>query len=228
MIELRDVTVVYPNGVEALTEVTTTIEKGEFLFLVGPTGHGKSTFLKLIYREHLPTKGQVLVAGRDVSRLPGRAIPYLRRRIGVVFQDFRLLPEKTVWENVAFALQVIGTPTREMHQRIPEILSQVGLEHKADAFPSQLSGGEEQRASIARALVNYPPILLADEPTGNLDPETSWDTIQLLSDINVRGTTVVVATHDQMVVDGMKKRVITLNQGRLISDEPRGGYHHAP
>lgn len=228
MIELRHVTVIYPNGVQALTDITTRIEKGEFVFLVGPTGHGKSTFMKLIYREQLPHKGQVLVAGRDVSRLPNRAAPYLRRRIGVVFQDFRLLPEKTVWENVAFALQVIGTPRREMHRRIPEVLSQVGLEHKAEAFPSQLSGGEQQRASIARALVNYPPILLADEPTGNLDPETSWQTVQLLSQINVKGTTVVAATHDQMIVDAMKKRVITLDQGTIIRDEPRGAYHHEP
>lgn len=225
MIEMKDVSVTYPRGVEALRDVNLTIEKGEFVFVVGQTGTGKSTLLKLIYREEAPTKGQVIVAGRDVGRLKGGAIPRLRRSIGVVFQDFRLLPQKTVWENVAFALYVTGASRKEIRQRVPAVLELVGLGDHGEAYPDQISGGEQQRASIARALVHDPPILLADEPTGNLDPITSWDIVQLLSEINTRGTTVVVASHDQHVVDRLGKRVIALDGGTISRDEARGRYY---
>jgi len=225
MIEFRNVWVSYPNDIQALRDVTLRIEKGEFAFVVGPTGTGKSTLLKLIYREETPTQGKVIVAGQDVTRLKGGRIPRLRRGIGVVFQDFRLLPQKTAWENVAFALYVTGAPRKDIRARVPEVLDLVGLRERADAYPHQLSGGEQQRISIARALVNNPPILLADEPTGNLDPDTSWDIIQLLSRINIRGTTVVVASHDQHIVDRMNKRVIALDRGAVARDEAKGRYY---
>ena len=205
--------------------MTLRIEKGEFAFVVGPTGTGKSTLLRLIYGEEKPTRGCVLVAGRDVTKLRGGAIPRLRRTIGVVFQDFRLLPQKTIWENVSFALYVIGASRKDIDSRVPEVLELVGLLDRADAYPHQLSGGEQQRVSIARALVNNPPILLADEPTGNLDPDTSWDIIQLLARINIRGTTVVVASHDRHIVDRMNKRVIALDNGAIARDEAKGGYY---
>ncbi len=225
MIEFQNVSVVYPNGVHALRQTTLTIPKGEFVFLVGPTGSGKSTLLKLIYREVLPTEGNVVVSGQEITRLPGSRVPHLRRRIGVVFQDFRLLPQKTVYENVAYALHVIGTPYREMRKRVSAAVDMVGLGRKADAYPAQLSGGEQQRASIARAIVNNPPILLADEPTGNLDPEMSQGIASLLTDINIRGTTVVVASHDTAVVNALRKRVLVLEQGVVVRDETGGGYH---
>lgn len=223
MIEYQRVSVVYPNGARALTEVDLVIGKGEFTFLVGPTGEGKSTLLRLAWREITPTEGKVIVGGKDVGRLPRARIPHLRREIGVVFQDFRLLPDKTAWENVAFALQVVGTAKREIHRRLPELLEQVGLEKKADCLPSQLSAGEQQRVCIARALGNHPPLLLADEPTGNLDPQTSAETMDLLSRINLNGTTVVVATHDREIVDRMQRRVVTIRGGRVASDAT-GGY----
>jgi cell division transport system ATP-binding protein len=225
MIELKNVSVMYPNDIQALRDVSLFIEKGEFVFIVGPTGTGKSTILKLIYKEEKPSQGSVLVAGQDVTKMKGRAIPHLRRRIGVVFQDFRLLPQKTIWENVAFALYVIDAPRDEIRMRVAEALEMVSLLERADAFPHQLSGGEQQRISIARAIVNNPLILLADEPTGNLDPDTSWDIIQLLHRINMRGTTVVVASHDQHIVDRMHRRVIALDRGAIARDEAKGRYY---
>jgi cell division transport system ATP-binding protein len=225
MIEFRSVSVSYPEGIQALRDVSLRIEKGEFVFIVGPTGAGKSTLLKLIYKEEIPTQGKVFVAGQDVTRLKGGAIPLLRRRIGVVFQDFRLLPQKTAWENVAFALYVTGAPRKHIRTRVPRALDQVGLLNRIDAYPNQLSGGEQQRVCIARALANNPPILLADEPTGNLDPDTSWDIIQLLSQINAGGTTIVVASHDQHIVDRMHRRVIGLHGGAVARDEEKGRYY---
>jgi len=225
MIQTIDVTVAYNGGPPALRGVSVRIEKGEFVFIVGPTGTGKSTFLKLIYREAIPQKGKVIVAGRDITRLDERQVPYLRRQIGIVFQDFQLLPQKTVWENVAFALQAIGAERRRIYREVPQALDMVNLTHKASAYPAELSAGEQQRVSIARAIVNNPAIVLADEPTGNLDPETSWDIVQLLARINLRGSTVVIATHDKYIVDGMRKRVIAFEHGQVVRDEA-GGYHH--
>ncbi len=228
MIEMRDVSVVYPNGTLALHDVNLFIDKGEFAFIVGPTGMGKSTLFKLIYREELPTTGVVLVEGQDVTKIPKSRVPFLRRRVGVVFQDFRLLESKSVSENVGFALDVIGASKRDKHRKVARALDLVGLSAKADNFPHELSGGEQQRVSIARALVNNPPILLADEPTGNLDPESSWHIIQLLAKINIKGTTVLVATHDREIVDRMNKRVITVEHGTIVSDRQRGPYNHEP
>ena len=224
MIDLTNVSLLYPTGVQALNGVSLAVSKGEFAFIVGPTGSGKSTLLKLLYREEHPTQGSVTVMGDDVTALRPSAVPFLRRKIGIVFQDFRLLPQKTVWENLAFALRVIGTSPREVHRRIGGVLELVSLAHRCDAFPNQLSGGEQQRASIARALINNPPLLVADEPTGNLDPDTSWDIMQLLSQINIRGATVLVATHDREVVNKMRKRVIMLDRGQLVRDEQKGKY----
>jgi cell division transport system ATP-binding protein len=224
MIQVVNVSITYENGVQALRNVHVSIEKGEFVFVVGATGTGKSTFLKLVNREVVPTSGQVFVGGRDVARLPGRHVSTLRRQIGVVFQDFRLLPQRTVWENVAFALHVIGMAGKEIRRRVPAALEMVGLGHKGDAFPHQLSGGEQQRASIARAIVNTPSILLADEPTGNLDPETSWDIIKLIEKINLKGTTVLVASHDQGIVDRLRRRVVEFEAGVVVRDELEGGY----
>lgn len=226
MIQLIDVTASYNGGPPALRDVNIRIEKGEFVFIVGPTGMGKSTILKLIFREALAQRGKVIVAGRDITRLEPRNVPALRREIGVVFQDFQLLPQKTVWENVAFALQAIGADRHRIYREVPRSLELVSLTPKSDSYPSELSGGEQQRVSIARAIVNNPAIVLADEPTGNLDPETSWDIVQLLAKINLRGSTVVVATHDKYIVDGMKKRVIAVENGQIVRDQP-GGYHHA-
>jgi cell division transport system ATP-binding protein len=225
MIEFKDVSVTYPNDIQALRDVNLMIEKGEFVFIVGPTGTGKTTLLKLIFKEETPTQGSVLVSGQDVTKIRGSAIPRLRRRVGVVFQDFKLLPQKTVWENVAFALFVIDTPRKEIKARVSEALELVGLLDRADSYPHQLSGGEQQRVTIARAIVNDPPILLADEPTGNLDPDTSWDIVQLLSRINERGTTVIIASHDKHIVDKMNKRVVALDQGAIARDEKKGKYY---
>lgn len=224
MIEFVDVCLRYPNGTLALDRVSLSIEKGEFCFLVGPSGTGKSSLLKLVYREETPTEGRVIVSGTDVATLPRRQVPLLRRRTGVVFQDFRLLDKKTAAENVGYALDVIGLSRREKHRRVPKALELVDLLHKADAYPDELSGGEQQRVSMARALVNNPPILLADEPTGNLDPDASWNIIQLLSKINVTGTTVVVATHDRDIVNRMARRVVTLADGKIVADRQRASY----
>ncbi len=227
MIVYRDVSVRYPNGVEALARINLQIERGELVYLVGATGSGKSTLLKLLYRELLPTEGRVWVDGQDVTTLPRRDVPRLRRRLGVVFQDFRLLPYKTARENVGFALQVIGAEPRSMHSRALRALSRVGLNKRADSMPHELSGGEQQRVSIARALVNEPILLLADEPTGNLDPLSSQDIMRTLEDIAATGTTVVVATHDRDIVNRFPRRVVQLVDGRVARDDPAGGYEIA-
>jgi cell division transport system ATP-binding protein len=224
MIRFQDVTKGFPNGVLALCRVSLRVDPGEFVFIVGPTGTGKSTLLRLIYRDESPTEGRVFVAGRDVSMLPRRAVPELRRGLGVVFQDFKLLPSRTVFENIAFALRVIGTPPQEIRSRVIRALDLVGLAHRPDAMPGQLSGGEQQRASIARAIVNDPPLLLADEPTGNLDPNSSWEIMQVLSRINLRGTTVMMTTHNKIIVDILRRRVVQLAAGRVVRDQSRGLY----
>ena len=225
MIRFEKVTKTYPGpGKPALDNVSIDIEKGEFVFLVGTSGSGKSTALRLVLRESRPTSGRVYVAGKEVNRLAGWKVPRLRRQIGTVFQDFRLLPSKTVSENVAFALQVIGKPKSEIAKVVPETLELVGLGGKGDRLPDELSGGEQQRVAIARAFVNRPMILIADEPTGNLDPTTSAGIMKLLGRINETGTTVLMATHDESVVDQMQKRVVELEHGRVVRDEARGGY----
>ncbi len=224
MINFYNVTKLYPNGVRALNDVSLRICKGEFVFIVGPSGAGKSTLIKIIFREELPTRGQVLFGGKNVARLKGREIPYLRRKIGMVFQDFRLLPQKTVAENVAFALEVTGASTREIRKRVPEVLEQVGLKDKLNVMPTELSGGEQQRVCIARALVNRPMVLIADEPTGNLDPDTAWGLMELLDDINKAGTTVIMSTHAREIVNQMKKRVIAISEGKITRDEECGVY----
>jgi len=224
LIEMYGVTKVYPGGQVALKDISFKIAKGEFVFVVGPSGAGKSTLIKLLFREELPTKGQIFFAGKNITRMKRREIPYLRRRIGIVFQDFRLLPDKTVYENIAFAMQVVEASNRDIKKRVPYVLERVGLSHKAKARPSELSGGEQQRVALARAIVNNPDVLVADEPTGNLDPDTSRDIMNLLDDINKMGTTLVVASHARELVDSMKKRVIRLEEGSLVSDEERGLY----
>jgi cell division transport system ATP-binding protein len=227
MIQLQGVCVEYPNGVRALKEIDLSISKGEFVFIVGSTGSGKSTMLRLLYHDLLPTRGSVIVDNDDVTLISSQKVPYLRRKLGIVFQDYKLLPQKNIWENLAFALRVIGVSPREIRRRIGEVLELVGLTHRCDSFPNQMSGGEQQRAAIARALINNPTVLIADEPTGNLDPATSWEIMQLLEQINVRGTTVLVATHDSQIVDKMKKRVVQLESGTLIRDVNKGMYRHS-
>ncbi len=224
MITLEHVTKSYKGDVVALRDVSVDIRKGEFVFLVGPSGSGKSTFLRLLLREELPDSGRILVAGRDVARLSSWKVPYLRRNIGTVFQDFKLLPGKTVYENVAFALEVIGRPRHVIEAQVPQILDLVGLGEKAGRFQHELSGGEQQRVSIARAFVNRPLILLADEPTGNLDPTTSEGIMRLLDRINRTGTTVAMATHDEGIVNTMRRRVIELDRGMVVRDQARGVY----
>jgi cell division transport system ATP-binding protein len=224
VISMVDVGMTYPNGKVALTDVNVAIPAGDFVFLVGPSGAGKSTFIRLLIREQLPTAGRVVVAGRDVARLRRRQVPQLRRRIGIVFQDFRLLPNKTVFENVAFALEVTGTAGSTIRQRVPQLLNLVGLQEHDQHLTTQLSGGEQQRVAIARALVHDPAILIADEPTGNLDPVTSWEIIQLLIQINGLGTTVLMATHNQEIVNAMRRRVLALEHGTLVRDEASAAY----
>lgn len=224
MVEFIGVEKKYPNGTVALKDINFRIDKGEFVFIIGSSGSGKSTMLKLMMKEEEPTAGQVFVNGYDVSLLSRKEIPSLRRSLGVVFQDFRLLPNKTVYENVAFAMQITEATAKEIRRQVPMALALVGLSRKADACPGQLSGGEQQRTALARALVNNPSILIADEPTGNLDPENSWEIIKLLAEINHRGTTVIVATHEKSIVDTMKKRVIALNRGVLVRDQQKGLY----
>ena len=224
MIRFETVTKTYKGEVVALREASAEIQRGEFVFLVGPSGSGKSTFIRLINREEVPDAGKILVAVKDVSSLSSWKVPYLRRNIGYVFQDYKLLPKKTVTENVAFALEVIGRPRPIIKRQVPAILELVGLSRKADRLPEELSGGEQQRISIARAFVNRPLILLADEPTGNLDPATSVGIMRLLDRINRSGTTVVMATHDRGIVDTMRRRVIELDRGMLVRDESRGVY----
>jgi cell division transport system ATP-binding protein len=224
LIRLVDVTVTYPNGKEALINVDLEIRRGDFIFLVGPSGAGKSTLIRLLIREQVATSGRVYLAGRDLARVSRSQVHRLRRRIGVVFQDFRLLPNKTVRENVAFALEVTGAPLDEIRRRVPRLLALVGLEDQAQQLPAQLSGGEQQRAAIARALVHDPAILIADEPTGNLDPVTGWEIVQLLLEINALGTTLVVATHNQEIVTALRRRVVALEQGRMVRDEVGAAY----
>ncbi len=224
MISLRGVSLIYRNGVRALDAVDLDIEKGAFVFLVGHSGTGKSSLLRLLYREVVPSSGSVVVDGVRVDKLSRSKVPQLRRKVGVVFQDFKLLSNKTVWENVAFALHVTGTPTRDVMRQVPRALELVGLSHKSRMFPAELSGGEQQRTAIARALVNNPKILLCDEPTGNLDPSNTSEIMELLLRINLKGTTVLVATHNQAVVDRMRRRVIRLEDGKIVADEERGYY----
>ncbi len=225
MIRLERVTKLYKTSTRpALDRVSVSVEKGEFVFLIGPSGSGKSTFLRLLLREDVPTRGKIMVADLDVASLPRRRVPRLRQRIGCVFQDFRLLPNKTVGGNVAFALEVIGKSQTTVRKVVPEVLELVGLQGKADRMPHELSGGEQQRVAIARAFVNRPLLLLADEPTGNLDPDTSQDIMLLLERINRTGTTVVMATHDHSIVDSMRRRVVELDLGHVVRDEVRGVY----
>jgi len=227
MVRFVGVSLIYPNSTRALSDVNLHVAKGEFVFITGASGSGKSSLLQLVYRDCEPTEGSVVVAGQDVAAMDRSRVPYLRRRIGIVFQDFRLLPQLNVRENVGYALDVVGASRREKSRKVPVALELVGLGHKSDVHPHELSGGEQQRVSIARALVNAPPLLLADEPTGNLDPETSWEIVQLLGNISDRGTTVVVATHDKYIVDGMRKRVVALAHGVVIRDDAGGAYDYA-
>ena len=222
---LHDVTKTYPNGKVALRDVDLVIPEGDFVFLVGPSGAGKSTLIKLLIRDEVATRGDVIVDGQDLARLPRRQVPKVRRKIGIVFQDFKLLPTKSVWENVAFALEVTGTPHRRIKPAVDRVLALVGLSSQAPQFPSQLSGGEQQRTAIARALVHDPRLIIADEPTGNLDPLISWEILQLLLRINELGVTVLMATHNADVVTALRKRVVALEEGRIIRDEVGGTYH---
>jgi cell division transport system ATP-binding protein len=224
IVEMRRVTKVYPGGHVGLEHVSLRVDRGEFVFLVGPTGCGKTTLIKTLIRELRPTEGEVLIAGRDISSLSDKKVPQLRRRIGTVFQDYKLLPSRNVYDNVAYALQVIGTSRSEIRSKVPDALRLVGLADKVKSFPDQLSGGEQQRLSVARAFVNHPPLLLADEPTGNLDPNTSIGIMQVLYRINRTGTTVVVVTHDREMVDKMRRRVIALDSGHVVRDQAAGTY----
>ncbi|MFM8944155.1 MAG: cell division ATP-binding protein FtsE [Actinomycetota bacterium] len=224
MISLQHVTKVYKTGTVALDDVSVEIEKGDFVFVVGSSGSGKSTFIRLLLKEEEATKGEIYVAGKALSKLSPWKVPHLRRNIGTVFQDYKLLQDKTVFDNVAFALEVIGKPKHVIDQRVPEILEIVGLGEKLNSFPDQLSGGEQQRVSIARACVNRPLLLLADEPTGNLDPSTSVEIMRMLDKVNRMGTTIVMATHDQAIVDAMRRRVIEIEKGQIVRDQSRGVY----
>ena len=226
MIEFKNVSKIYNNNVKALSNIDTAIETGEFVFLVGPSGAGKSTFIKMLLKEIDPTSGKILMNGVDLSTIKRRQVPYYRRRIGMIFQDFRLIPTLNVYENVAFAMRVVGASPKEIRRRVPMVLSLVGLSNKYKMFPNELSGGEQQRVSIARALVNNPTVLIADEPTGNLDPETAKEIMSLIDDINRAGTTVLMATHAKEIVDTMKKRVIAIERGVIVRDEKRGRYEY--
>ncbi|MFR0848044.1 MAG: cell division ATP-binding protein FtsE [Eubacterium sp.] len=226
MIRMDQVSMQYSTGVDALCDVSIRIEKGEFVFVVGKSGSGKSTFIKLLLKELNPSEGRIFVAGRQVTNLSRKQVSLYRRQIGVVFQDFRLLKNKTVYENIEFAQQIIGMNKREIARNVAIMLEMVGLKGKENAYPGELSGGEQQRVAIARALINNPAILLADEPTGNLDPQMAWEIMMLLQEINKMGTTVVVVTHNNDVVDIMKKRVVTLDNGSIVSDEQEGGYQY--
>ena len=227
MIELWNVNKTYETGNKALRNINITVEDGEFVFIIGRSGSGKSTLLKLLLKEVEPTSGKIIVNDMNLGKMPRRYIPKYRRRLGMIFQDFRLLKDRNVYENVAFAQRVIGRPTRVIRRRVPEVLQEVGLAEKYKSFPDELSGGEQQRVALARALVNRPDILLADEPTGNLDPKTSEEIMKLLEQINERGTTVLVVTHNKEIVNAMKKRVVTMHDGVIVSDEKEGEYHEA-
>jgi cell division transport system ATP-binding protein len=224
LISINNVSKIYPNGTVALDGINIEIHKGEFVFFVGSSGAGKSTLVKMLLKEENPTSGSISVDGVVINSLKRRQIPYYRRKLGVVFQDFRLLPDKTVAENIAFAMHVVEASRREIARQVPRVLSVVGLGDKANVFPGQLSGGEQQRVSLARAIVNNPSLLIADEPTGNLDPDTAWEIMKLLKEINQRGTTVIMATHARDIVNYMRQRVVTLERGRIVRDQERGGY----
>ncbi|RSL30787.1 cell division ATP-binding protein FtsE [Salibacterium salarium] len=224
MIEMNNVTKTYTNGVNALNNIDILIEKGEFVYVVGPSGAGKSTFIKMIYREEKPSDGTITIHGTDLTTLKEKHVPHLRRKIGVVFQDFKLLPRLSVFENVAFALEVIEESRDVIRKRVMEVLDIVKLKNKARFLPDELSGGEQQRVSIARAIVNYPRVVIADEPTGNLDPDTSWEIMEILENINRNGTTILMATHNREIVNAIKKRVIAIEAGRIVRDEARGNY----
>ena len=221
---MKNVGKVYDSGIVALRDINVDIQKGEFVFVVGPSGAGKTTFTKMIFREELPTQGQLVVNGRNVTALKSSEVPYFRRSLGIIFQDYRLLPNRTVYENVAFAMQVIEAPRREIQKRVNHVLELVGLRYRARNFPTELSGGEQQRVAIARAIVNNPVIVIADEPTGNLDPETSWEIMKIFERINKNGTTIVMAPHDKTVVDTMRKRVIAIERSSIVRDEAKGVY----
>ena len=224
MIVLENISKNYSAGAPAINNINLKIEKGEFVFIVGDSGAGKSTLIKLLLKELEPTSGKIYINDKFLNKMKRRKVPYLRRDIGVVFQDFRLLKDRSVYENIAFAQRVVEVPEKVIRRKVPAILSMVGLAEKYRSYPKELSGGEQQRVALARALVNNPPILLADEPTGNLDPKNSWEIMKLLEEINKRGTTVVVVTHNKEIVDAMQKRVITMQKGVIISDEKKGGY----
>lgn len=224
LIEMKGVTKKYRRSTTALRDFNVSVDPGEFVYIVGPSGAGKSSFIKLLYREEKVSAGSLKVGEFDLTKLKKRQIPILRRSIGVVFQDYKLLPKKTVFENVAYAMQVIGEKPREIKKRVPEVLELVGLKHKMRSFPGQLSGGEQQRVAIARAIVNNPKVLIADEPTGNLDPEISWEIMQLLERINLQGTTVLMATHNKQIVDNLRHRVIAIEEGKIVRDEEEGEY----
>ncbi|MFZ3131465.1 MAG: cell division ATP-binding protein FtsE [Desulfosporosinus sp.] len=224
MIQLTNVSKIYPNGARALVDVNLKIGKGEFVFLVGPSGAGKSTLIKLFFRDETPSRGQVMINSKNLVRMKDREVPFLRRNMGVIFQDFKLMTNKTVYENVAFALEVIGVARKEIQLRTRTTLELVGLARKENAYPHELSGGEQQRVCVARAIINNPALLMADEPTGNLDPETAWGIMELLYNINKRGTTIVMATHAKEIVNKMQKRVIAIENGRVARDEEKGRY----
>ncbi|WP_299995788.1 cell division ATP-binding protein FtsE [uncultured Clostridium sp.] len=226
MIEFKDVSKIYENNVKALSNVNIKINSGDFVFLVGPSGAGKSTFIKMLLKEVDPTMGEIIVSGKDLSTVTRKQIPYYRRKIGMVFQDFRLIPTLNVYENVAFAMRVVEASQKEIRRRVPMVLSLVGLSHKYKMFPNELSGGEQQRVSLARAIVNNPDVLIADEPTGNLDPETANEIMGLLEDINKSGTTILMATHAKDIVDNMKKRVIAIDKGIVVRDDRKGMYEN--
>ncbi|MCK7607464.1 cell division ATP-binding protein FtsE [Geobacillus stearothermophilus] len=224
MIEMQDVYKTYPNGVVALNGINVRIKQGEFVYVVGPSGAGKSTFIKMMYREEKPTSGKIIVNGVNLAKIKDSKVPLLRRNIGVVFQDFKLLPKLNVYENVAFALEVIEESPKAIRQKVMEVLDLVGLKHKVRSYPNELSGGEQQRVSIARSIVNSPKIVIADEPTGNLDPETSWGIMELFEKINDRGTTIVMATHNKEIVNATRRRVIAIENGKIVRDEAKGEY----
>lgn len=224
MIIMKDVHKRYRNGVTALSGISVNIEKGEFVYIVGPSGAGKSTFIKLVYREVKATSGEIMIQKLDINKIKEKQVPYLRRNVGVIYQDFKLLQKLTVYENIAFALEVIEESPKLIRKRVMEVLDLVGLKNKARSYPNELSGGEQQRVSIARAIVNKPDIVIADEPTGNLDPETSWDIMRIFEEINFRGTTIIMATHSKEIVNTIKKRVIAIENGLIIRDQDRGDY----
>lgn len=224
MIELKDVYKTYPNGVLAVNGINVKIRQGEFVYVVGPSGAGKSTFIKMMYREERPSKGTILINGIDLAQMKDSKVPLLRRNIGVVFQDYKLLPTLTVYENIAFALEVIEENPKTIKKRVMEVLDLVKLKHKARFLPTELSGGEQQRVSIARSIVNKPKVVIADEPTGNLDPETTWEIMDIFKEINDRGTTVVMATHNKEIVNNLKRRVIAIEGGKIVRDQARGVY----